>query len=249
MTFKDHFSGHAATYADARPRYPEALFDWLAAQCAEHAMAWDAGCGNGQASVALSRFFEAVHATDPSAAQIGAATANGRVRYAVEPGEHCSLKDASADLVTVAQAYHWFDAPRFCAEAARVAKPGGVIAVWSYAESQVDAAVDVVFDGLNNERLDAYWPPEREHVRNRYRDLPFPFAPIDAPAFEMRCEWTLAQYLAYLRSWSASQRYAKETGRDAVAQVTRAMAQAWGDPESVRTVSWPLTLKVGRNAA
>lgn len=248
MSFKDHFSGHAASYADARPRYPDALFDWLSAQCTDHALAWDAGCGNGQASVALARQFEAVHATDPSAAQIGAAIAHSRVRYAVEPGEHCSLGDASADLVTVAQAYHWFDAPRFCAEAARVAKPGGVVAVWSYAESRVNPAVDAVFDALHNDRLDPYWPPERLHVINRYADLPFPFAPIAAPSFEMRCEWTLPQYLAYLRSWSASQRYAKETGRDAVAQITRAMAQAWGEPHAVRTVSWPLTLKAGRNA-
>lgn len=246
MTFKDHFSGHAATYADARPHYPDALFDWLAAQCPGHAMAWDAGCGNGQASVALATRFEAVFATDPSAAQIGSASVHTRVRYAVEPGEHCSLADASADLVTVAQAYHWFDAPRFCAEAARVGKPGAVVAVWSYAESRVDDAIDRVFDELHNDRLEAYWPPERMHVINRYRDLPFPFAPIEAPAFDMRCRWTLAQYLAYLRSWSASERYRKETGRDAVAQVSRAMAQAWGDPEAVREVSWPLTLKAGR---
>lgn len=248
MSFKDHFSGHAATYASARPLYPDALFDWLAAQCPAHDMVWDAGCGNGQASVALAARFEAVFATDPSSAQIGSALANTRVRYAVEPAEHCSLAAASADLVTVAQAYHWFDAPRFCAEVQRVGKPGAVVAAWSYAESRVDDAVDRVFDELHNERLEAYWPPEREHVVHRYRDLPFPFAPIEAPAFEMRCDWTLANYLAYLRSWSASERYRKETGRDAVAQVSRAMAQAWGDPESVRQVSWPLTLLVGRNA-
>ena len=73
MSFKDHFSGHAATYASARPLYPDALFDWLAAQCQEHGQVWDAGCGNGQASVALATRFEAVFATDPSSAQIGSA--------------------------------------------------------------------------------------------------------------------------------------------------------------------------------
>jgi SAM-dependent methyltransferase len=247
MSFKDHFSTHAASYADARPGYPAALFDWLAGLCSEHRHAWDAGCGNGQASIALARYFDAVHATDPSAAQIGAAIADPRVRYAVEAGEKCSLPDASVDLVTVAQAYHWFDAARFCAEAVRVVKPGGVVAVWSYAESRVSPEVDAVFDALNNDRLGGYWPPEREHVINRYRDLPFPFLAIDAPAFEMRCDWTLAHYLAYLRSWSASQRYAKQTGRDAIAQVTRAMARAWGDPETIRAVTWPLTLKAGRS--
>ena len=54
MTFHDHFSGHATTYREARPSYPEALFDWLATQTPARDLVWDAGCGNGQASVALS---------------------------------------------------------------------------------------------------------------------------------------------------------------------------------------------------
>lgn len=244
--FADHFSGHAASYADARPRYPSALFDWLAAQCAGHALAWDAGCGNGQASVALAAHFEAVFATDPSAAQVGAAQAHSRVRYAVEPAERCSLADGSADLATVAQAYHWFDAGAYCAEATRVVRPGGVVAVWTYAESTVSPGVDVVFAHLNDGLVGADWPPEREHVVDGYRGLPFPFEPIAAPAFELACDWTLGQYAAYLRSWSASQRYRKRTGRDAVDEVLPAMAAAWGDPAQARRVRWPLTLRAGR---
>ena len=60
--FKDHFSGHAAAYARARPTYPDALFDWLAARCDRHDLAWDAGCGNGQASLALADRFRRIHA-------------------------------------------------------------------------------------------------------------------------------------------------------------------------------------------
>jgi len=244
--FADHFSGHAADYAQARPTYPPALFDWLAAQCGGHALAWDAGCGNGQASIALAAHFDAVFATDPSAAQVFSAPAHPRVRYAVEPAEACSLPDASADLATVAQAYHWFDAPAFCAQARRVLRPGGVVAVWTYAHSKVSAGVDAVFDWLNDSLVMADWPPEREHVVTGYRQLPFPFAPIAAPAFELACDWTLAQYAAYLRSWSASQRYLKRTGEDAVARVLPDMAAAWGDPAQSRRVVWPLTLRVGR---
>jgi SAM-dependent methyltransferase len=244
--FADHFSGHAAAYADARPRYPSALFDWLAAQCARHALAWDAGCGNGQASVALAAHFDAVFATDPSAPQVAAAEPHPRVRYAVEPAERCSLADASADLVTVAQAYHWFDAAAFCREARRVLAPGGVVASWTYAESRVAPGVDAVFDHLNDTLVVCDWPPERAHVVNGYRDLPFPFVPIAAPPFEHGCEWTLGQYAAYLRSWSACQRYAKRTGGDAVAEVLPAMAAAWGDAAQARRVRWPMTLRVGR---
>jgi SAM-dependent methyltransferase len=246
MAFSDHFSGHAASYADARPGYPPELFDWLSRQCRGHGLAWDAGCGNGQASVALAEHFDAVFASDPSAAQIASAPAHPRIRYAVEAAEQCSLVDASADLVTVAQAYHWFAHARFCAEARRVLAPDGVIAVWTYAESRVSPAVDAVFDQLHFVRLGQDWPAGREHVLNRYRDLPFPFTPIAAPAFEMRCEWNLGQYLAYLRSWSASQRYLQRTGRDAVNEIAPAMAEAWGEPELVKPVQWPLRLLVGR---
>ena len=137
MTFKDLFSGHAGVYAQARPDYPPALFEWLARQCAGRGLVWDAGCGNGQASVALAAHFDRVVASDPSAAQIAQAGAHPHVEYRVEAAEAPSLPDASVDLVTVAQAYHWFDHERFHAQVRRVAKPGAVIAVWTYGLSTV----------------------------------------------------------------------------------------------------------------
>ena len=76
MTFKDLFSGHSDLYVRARPHYPEALFDWIAAEAPAHTCAWDAGCGNGQASVALAARFERVIATDPSERQLGNAVAS-----------------------------------------------------------------------------------------------------------------------------------------------------------------------------
>jgi ubiquinone/menaquinone biosynthesis C-methylase UbiE len=245
-SFKDHFSGHAAVYAQARPKYPAALFDWLTTQTRQHDLAWDAGCGNGQASVALADYFDSVFASDPSATQITAATKHPKVRYAVEPAEQCSLPDRSADLVTVAQALHWFDHPRFYAEVRRVLKPGGVIAAWTYERSSVNADVDEVFARLYVGVLDAYWLPERRHVEAGYTTLPFPFDERPAPAMELRCDWTLAQYLAYLSSWSASQRYLQATGRDAVAEFTPALAQAWGDADTVRAVRWPMAFRIGQ---
>lgn len=246
MAFQDHFSGHAAAYADARPGYPPDLFAWLAAQAHGHQLAWDAGCGNGQASVALAGYFDSVYASDPSEAQIASAETNARVRYVVEAAEACGLPGECADLVSVAQAYHWLDAPRFCAQARRVLKPGGLVALWSYAQSEVSVDVDRVFDDLHNVRLGAFWPSGRDHVVNRYRDLPFEFDPVPVPAFEMRCDWNLHQYLAYLRSWSASQRYLARTGRDAVQEISAAMRDAWGQAEAVRTVRWPLLVLAGR---
>lgn len=246
MSFKDHFSGHADVYQAARPTYPAALFDWLAAQAPARSLAWDAGCGNGQASVALAARFAQVHASDPSAAQIGRAEARANVDYRVEPAERCSLADARADLVTVAQALHWFDHPRFYAEVKRVLKPGGVFAAWSYADCRVDAAIDALKDRLYVDLTGPYWLPERVHVESGYRTLPFPFEPIAAPPFPMRMHWNVAQFLAYLRSWSASQRYRNDRGVDPVALVEAELRQAWGDPLAPRAIEWDFHLRVGR---
>lgn len=245
--FHDHFSGHAAHYASARPRYPDTLFAWLAQHCAGHELAWDAGCGNGQASIVLTKHFAQVFASDPSREQIAQAAAQPRVRYAVEPAEHCSLADASVDLISVAQAYHWFDQVRFCDEVRRVARDGALVAIYSYARSSVNAAVDALFDHLYRDVLGRYWPPQRSQVENGYRDVLFAFAELeDVPNWQLRCDWTLAQYLAYLRSWSACQKFLTANGTDPVTTLAPAFAEAWGDPARVRRVVWPLNLRVGR---
>ena len=246
MTFKDHFSGHAGIYRAARPTYPDALFDWLGAQAPARTLAWDAGCGNGQASVALAARFARVHATDPSATQIASAELRPNIDYRVEPAEQCSLADASADLVTVAQAMHWFDLARFHAEVRRVLKPDGVFAAWTYADCHVDPAIDAVKDRLYVDLTGPYWPPERVHVENGYRDLPFPFEQLAAPPFVMRMHWNAPQFLAYLRSWSATQRYVKERGEDPVTLIEADLRAAWGDASVPRAVNWQFQLRCGR---
>ena len=244
--FADHFSGHAGAYARSRPTYPRELYAWLATQVPRRERAWDAGCGNGQASVALAEHFDAVYATDPSAAQIAQALPHERVTYQVEAAEACSLPAASVDLVTVAQALHWFDADRFHARVARVLRPDGLFAAWTYERCFVDPAVDAVFAQLYGPELGAWWPPERAHVESGYATLPFPYDPVPAPAFELRCDWNLTQYLAYLRSWSACQRRLQGEGTDAVLELAGDFLTAWADAQAVRTVTWPLTLKAGR---
>ena len=255
MAFQDHFSGHAATYREARPLYPDALFDWLAAQTHERDLVWDAGCGNGQASVALASHFHRVFATDPSASQIKSAETRANIDYRVEPGERCTLPSASADLVTVAQALHWFDFARFFAEARRVLKPRGVLAAWAYSDCRVTPAVDVLKDRVFIDLTGPYWPPERAFVDAGYRTIPFPFgadAPfeeIEAPQFMMSVTWDISQFLAYLRSWSATQRYIKTNGVDPVATVERELMAAWGNPETRREVRWDFHVRCGRRKA
>jgi SAM-dependent methyltransferase len=245
--FKDHFSGHADVYRAARPTYPAELFAWLAQQAPDGELAWDCGCGNGQATVALAARFARVIGTDPSAAQIAGATVRDNIDYRVEPGEHSSLADASASLVTVAQALHWFDFEPFYDEVQRVLKPDGLFAAWSYAACSVgDAAVDRVIAHLYDDLTGPYWPPERRYVDAGYETLPFPFAMVATPAFPMVMHWTVDQLLAYLRSWSATQRYIKANGADPVSMVEGDLRTAWGEPARVRDVAWTFHLRAGR---
>lgn len=245
--FSDHFGAVAGSYADFRPGYPPELFAWLAAQCAGHELAWDCGAGSGQASVALAAHFARVHATDASADQVAHAEPHPCVEYRVAPAEQSGLPDRSADLVTVAQALHWFDLPAFYAEVRRALKPGGVIAAWTYGVHVTEGDdVNAVVRHFYEHVVGPCWPPERRHVENGYRELPFPFSRIAAPEFTMQVRWPLAQLLGYLGSWSATARYRKLNGSDPLPALRQQLLPLWGDPAQARGVSWPLSLLAGR---
>ena len=247
MSFKDHFSGHADIYREARPTYPPALFAWLAEVAPDTELAWDAGCGNGQATAALADRFAQVVGTDPSAAQIANAEPRPNIEYRVEPAEQTSLGPASASIATVAQALHWFDHPRYYAEVNRVVKRGGLVAVWAYAHcSSSDGGVDAAVDRLYHDLTGPYWPTERSFVETGYRTLPFPFVEIAVPEFPMVARWSVEHLLAYLRSWSATQRYIKARGEDPVSLVEPDLRAAWGAPARLREVRWQFHVRAGR---
>src|SRR5512145_799814 len=142
FNFEDHFSEHSKQYAQYRPRYPNEIYAYLASLTPGHSLAWDCGTGNGQAAVGLADYFDKVHATDASAEQIALAYPHANVEYHVEPAEHVSLRDASADLVTVAVAIHWFNFDEFYREVRRVLKPDGVLAAWTYSLTEISPQID-----------------------------------------------------------------------------------------------------------
>lgn len=247
MNPPDHFSSVARAYAQARPHYPPELFEWLATLSAGHALAWDCGAGSGQASIALARHFDRIAATDLSAAQIAQAAAHPAVTYRVAPAEASGLGSGTVDLVAVAQALHWFDHARFFAEVARVLAPGGAFAAWTYGTLSVeDEPVNGLIQTYYHETVGPYWPPERRHVEDGYRSIPFPFTRIDAPLFRMALDWTLPELLAYFRSWSATARYVRDRGQDPVVPFGEQLSRVWGDADVPRRIVWPLTVLAGR---
>lgn len=246
--FKDHFSSHAEAYARSRPGYPPALFAHLVSLAPSHQLAWDCATGNGQVAIGLARHFDRVVATDASAAQIDHAFRHERIAYRVEPAEATSLDAASVDLVAVGQALHWFDLDRFYAEVRRVLRTGGVIVAWCYGRCTVAPDIDAIIDRYYVEIVGPFWPPERIFVESGYRTLPFPFARVPLPAFDMQAEWTADELLAYLGTWSATKRFEAHHGRDPRDEIAEPLVNAWGSRHLRRRMEWPLSFLAGRNS-
>ena len=246
MSYVELFSGHAGQYAAARPRYPPALYEWLAELAPRRQLAWDCATGSGQAAQDLVRHFARVIATDASAAQLAQAEPHPRIVYRQAPAEASGLAPASADLITVAQALHWLDLPAFFEEAARVIAAGGVFAAWTYSLAHVAPAIDAQVERLYRMTLDGYWPERRILVDERYRSIELPFPELPAPRFEITADWTLDQFAAYLRTWSAVQRFIADRHRDPVDELAYTLRPLWGEPHERRTVRWPLSVRAGR---
>lgn len=132
------FDSKGNVYSKARPSYPEALFSYLLAErvISKDTVAADVGSGTGIFTIALSQFVNSVFAVEP----------NDDMRFKAEEkyktianitsinatAENTSLHDHSIDLVTVAQAFHWFDRGMFKDECKRILKPNGkVVLVWN----------------------------------------------------------------------------------------------------------------------
>ncbi|MCG8433115.1 MAG: class I SAM-dependent methyltransferase, partial [Gammaproteobacteria bacterium] len=192
--FKDHFSGHARDYALYRPDYPGALYQFLLEETSGNACAWDCGTGNGQVACALQPHFKKVIATDASIEQISAASRKDGIEYRVCLAESSGIKESSVDLITVAQALHWFDFDAFYSEAKRVLKPSGVIAVWTYGLHQISNDVDPISERFYKDIVGEFWPPERRFVEEGYSSIPFPFDELSVPGFEMSVNWDFHQY-------------------------------------------------------
>jgi SAM-dependent methyltransferase len=241
----EYFSMVAADYGRYRPRYPVRLFEEIARLAPSRNLVWDCATGSGQAAVALAEHFDRVIATDASAAQLARAMQHPRVRYRIATAESSGLPDTTIDAVTVAQALHWFDLDRFYAEANRVLCPDGLVAVWTYGKHTVDdGPLDALVQDYYENVVGPYWLPERVLVETGYSTIPFPFDEIEIPKIEMEMEWSAAELLGYLRTWSSTARFVEARGRDPVTELEGPVTRLWGPDR--RRVVWQLAVRFGR---
>jgi SAM-dependent methyltransferase len=169
------------------------------------------------------------------------------VTYTVAAAEDASMVAGSVDLVTVAQALHWFDLEAFYREARRALRHEGVLAAWAYSLCRTTPEVDKVVDDFYLNGVGPYWPKERALVDDGYRSIPFPFEELESPEFRITREWNMAKMMAYLRTWSPVRIFMDANGYDPVERIEGRLAEAWGDPARERTVTWPIFMRIGRS--
>jgi ubiquinone/menaquinone biosynthesis C-methylase UbiE len=245
MERKDYFSSQAKTYAQFRPAYPDELYRFILDHVPGRMRAWDCATGNGQVARALASHFARVDATDISAQQLEHAFHAPNIFYKVCPAEQSLFDDHQFDLITVAQALHWFDRRRFYEEVRRTAIPGGLLAVWGYGLLSIEPAIDKHFLDYYHNTVGSFWDEARTLVENHYRDVSFPFPEIACPEFQIIVEWTFEQFTGYLTSWSATQKYIQKNQSDPLTELSSALKSHWKEGE-LRSVKFPVFMRLGR---
>ncbi|GAA5039354.1 methyltransferase [Marivirga lumbricoides] len=243
---KDRFSSLAKQYAQFRPGYPDEIFHFIQKEISGTKYAWDCGTGNGQVALKLASFMEQVEATDISEKQLGAATLQPNIRYSRQAAEQTDFPSKHFDLITVAQAIHWFEFDSFYREVARVLKPDGLFVVLGYGLLRVNKEVDEVLDRFYHDIIGDYWDPERKHIENHYQQIPFPFQEIVTPSLVHTTKWSLEHFLGYLQSWSAVKRYEEEKQKSPVLEFQPLFKKAWGDEQNQYSVKFPILFRAGK---
>lgn len=240
---KDYFSTQSKTYATFRPTYPKALYDFIFQHVKVKSTAWDCATGNGQVASYLSEYFDEVYATDISQQQIDYAEKKKNIFYSINPAEKTSFQENQFDLISVAQALHWFNLEKFYTEAVRVGKPNSILAVWGYGMLYIAPDIDKLIMEFYNETVGPYWDEARRLVEQEYKTISFPFKQIQTPHFLIEVEWTLSQLSGYFSSWSATQRYINEKGHDPVLPFIKRVERYWNEP--TLKVTFPVFTRIG----
>jgi SAM-dependent methyltransferase len=241
---KDNFSTQAEDYAQYRPYYPKEMITYIVSLVNNKDAALDVATGNGQVASALAPHFNEVYGTDISAKQLQNAIQAPNLIYKEGSAEDTGFDNGQFDLITVAQAIHWFNFDTFYKEVKRILKPDGLFAVMGYGLFSTNPDTDVILSRFYKDVIGSYWDPERRYIDENYKTIPFPFHEIEAQAFTNHFAWTLDQLTGYLNTWSAVQHYIKKNGDNPVDIIKDDLAASW--EKNNKEVTFPLLLRLGK---
>ena len=236
------FGKLASVYATGRPGYPDDLYRWISENCNAHQCVWDVGTGSGQAARCLTEYFDHVHATDISDAQIKAAKPHAQISYLTTPAHISTLPDKAVDAVTVATALHWFADETFWAEVCRVAKPQALFAAWTYQLPSSETAAQAEFLDPVLNLIDPYWAEGNRLCMAGYTaeavNCPYPTRPV--PKLDAGGSWTGQRLVNFVESWSAHYR-ARQDGLDkSLIELSQNFLDKYADKKL--TISLPISL-------
>jgi SAM-dependent methyltransferase len=229
-------------YRKSRPLYPPELFQFLASIAPQCVFAWDCGTGNGQAAVGAAQFFENVVATDNSIEQIALAIPNERVQYFVRSAERANFEPESLDLIMVAQALHWFDINSFFRRTPTFLKRGGILAVFCYDKFELGEQFASIIDHFHSEVI----VPNLHPNWDRINLVKLPISEIEAPVFSVVVKWDCFAFTNYISSRRSVMEFIEHNGKQAFDRIYKELMLAWGSEEFIRTIQWPLKLRVGK---
>lgn len=243
----DHFSHRSESYKKYRPSYPAELYSEILQFVNTKDNCWDCGTGNGQVAVELSKHFVKVFATDISQNQLNSAEKRNNIIYKKVRAERTGFEDDQFDLITVAQAIHWFDFEEFQSEVQRVAKNGAILAIWGYGLIKITPPIDHFMNLFYKDTIGSYWSVERKHVDHAYETIPFNFKQLNKDrAIVMKYNWDLKQLEGYLNTWSSVQNFMKaHNGYNPVTELINRLRNKWNENEK-KEIRFPVFLKVGR---
>jgi ubiquinone/menaquinone biosynthesis C-methylase UbiE len=245
---KDNFSKQADAYAKYRPSYPTALVDYILCFVNDRNTMWDCATGNGQAASLFAPHFKEIFATDISEKQIENATQVQNIFYSIGNAEDTIFAENSFDLITVAQAYHWFRFDAFRKETMRVGKPNGVVAIWGYGlVSSSDEKLNELVNYFYLDVVGKYWDTERKYVDEKYQTIPFDFPRLPAKEFSIDVYWDMEEFKGYLNTWSSVQHFIKKNNYNPVDQFARQLDVLDSKGKKI-PFSFPLFLLLGRIA-
>jgi ubiquinone/menaquinone biosynthesis C-methylase UbiE len=243
---KDKFSKQADAYSRFRPSYPKGIYGEILQLVSNRDRCWDCGTGNGQVAVQLSPFFKEVFATDISKSQIARAPERKNILYFIERAENTSFKENQFDLVTVAQAAHWFDMQAFNKELNQVVKNNGLVYAWGYGLLRTNSVIDTIIDEFYSEVVGPYWDKERKHIDNQYATIPFDFTEVNSKKVHIiEVQWKLDELKGYLNSWSSVQNFMAQEGENPVNEVIERIKSHWSN-ETFKEIKFPIFTRIGR---